>query len=141
MVFEKCISKFYCRSKKFHVSNILKSFLSDKKLVSYNDPRNSLEATFTQVPNCDPIKPVLFLERKFACVHRGPVRFRTDFGSVHTDTQSYRSLTFPIKTQQKNSHLLTKFNNRHRRTRGKFILLNLKSIGNIVESLHLKSIE
>ena len=59
--------------------------------MSYSDQRNLPETTFTQVPNCNPIKPVLFLER----VHRGPVRFRTGFGSVHTDTPSYRSLTFP----------------------------------------------
>ena len=52
---------------------------------------------FTQVLNCNPIKPVFFLGRKLACIHRGPVRFRTGFGSVHTDTQSYWSLTFPIK--------------------------------------------
>ena len=57
----------------------------------YNDPRNSPEATFTQVLNRNPIKPVLLLECKFACVHRGPVRFCTGFGSFHTGAQSYRS--------------------------------------------------
>ena len=70
--------------------------------MSYDDPQNSPEAMFTQVPNRNPIKLVLFLERKFACVHRGPVRFRTGFGPVHKGTQSYWSLTFPIKTNQKN---------------------------------------
>ena len=68
---------------------MLKIFYFIKKLVLYDDPRNSTEATFTQVPNRNPIKPVLFLERerRFACVHRGPVRFRTGFGSVHRGTQ------------------------------------------------------
>ena len=50
---------------------MIKNLLFDKKLVFYDDPRNSPEATFTQVPNWNPIKPVLFLGRKFACVHRG----------------------------------------------------------------------
>ena len=50
---------------------MLKKFLVDKKLVLYNDPRNSPKATFTQVPNRNPIKPVWFLERKFACVYKG----------------------------------------------------------------------
>ena len=67
--------------------NILKNFLFDKKLVLYDDPRNSSEATFTRVPNRNRIKPVLFLEGKFACVHRGAVCFRTSFVSVQTDTQ------------------------------------------------------
>ena len=80
----------------------LKNFLSHKKLVSYDDPRNSPETTLTQVPNRNPIKPVLFLERKFACVHRGPVRFCTGFGSVDTGIPSYRSLTSPIKTNKRN---------------------------------------
>ena len=53
-----------------------KNVLSVKKLVSYDDPRNSPEATFTQAPN---VKPVLFLEPKFACVHRRTVHFRTGF--------------------------------------------------------------
>ena len=70
------------------VVNILKIFLFDKRLVLYDDPRNSPEAMFTQVLNRNPIKPVLFLERKFACVHRGPVGFRAWFGSVHLGTQS-----------------------------------------------------
>ena len=52
------IINFTAGAKKFRVKyspgqvlNILKKFLSDKKLVSYHDPRNSSEATFTQVPN------------------------------------------------------------------------------------------
>ena len=51
---------------------------------------------------------------------------------VHADTQSYRSLTSSHQNKQKKYYLLTKFNNLHRRTRGKFILPNLKSIGKIV---------
>ena len=58
--------------------------------------------------------------------------------TTNTDTQSYRSVNISHENKQKKSHLLTKFNNWHRRTRGKFILLNLKSIGKIVESLALK---
>ena len=73
------------------VLNILKNFLFDKRLVSYDDPRNSPEAMFTQVLNRNPVKQVLFLERKFARVYRGSVGFRTWFGSVHPGTQSYRS--------------------------------------------------
>ena len=96
------IKNFTAGAKKFHVLNIRKNILSGKKLVSYDDPRNSPEATFTQVLNCNPIKPVLFLERKFAHVHRGPVHFHTGLGSVHTDTQSSRSLTLPIKTNKRN---------------------------------------
>ena len=64
----------------------------------YDDPPNSPEATFTQVPNRNPIKPVLFLERKFAaCVHMGSVRFRIGFGSVYRGTQLYRRKYFPHK--------------------------------------------
>ena len=70
--------------------NIIKKFLFDKQLLLYDDPRNSPEAMFTQVLNCNPIKPVLFLERKFARVNRGSVGFRTWFGSVHPGTQSYQ---------------------------------------------------
>ena len=73
------------------VSNILKNVLFDDQLVLYDDPRNSPEAMFTQVLNRNPIKPVLFLERKFNCVHRAPVGFRTWFISVHPGLQSYRS--------------------------------------------------
>ena len=73
------------------VLNILKNFLFDKQFVLYDDPRNSPEAMFTQVLNRNPIKPILFLERKLACVHRGPISFRTWFDSVHPGTQSYRS--------------------------------------------------
>ena len=73
------------------VLSILKNFLFDKQLVLYDDAQNSPEAMFTQVLNRNPIKPVLFLKHKFACVHRGPVGFRTWFGSVHQGTQSYRS--------------------------------------------------
>ena len=73
------------------VLNILKNFLCDKQLVLYNDPRNSPKAMFTQVLNRNLIKPVSFLERKFACVHRGPVGFRTWLDSAHPGTQSYRS--------------------------------------------------
>ena len=42
------------------------------------------------------------------------------------------------QNKQKKSHLLTKFNKWGRRTKGKFILLNLKSIGKIVESFAFK---
>ena len=73
------------------VLNVLKNFPFDKQLVLYDDLWNSPEAMFTQVLNRNPIKPVLFLERKFAYVHRGLVGFRTWFGSVHPGTQSYRS--------------------------------------------------
>ena len=73
------------------VLNILQKFLFDKQLVLYDDQRNSPKAMFTQVLNHNSIKPVLFLERKFACVHRGPVGFPTWFGSVNLGTQSYRS--------------------------------------------------
>ena len=41
------------------------------------------------------------------------------------------------QSKQKKSHLLTKFS-KHCRTRGKFILPNLKSIGKIVESFAFK---
>ena len=41
------------------------------------------------------------------------------------------------QNKQKKSHLLTKFI-KHRRTKGKFILLDLKSIGRIVESFAFK---
>ena len=41
------------------------------------------------------------------------------------------------QNKQKKSHLLTKFI-KHRRTRGKFILPNLKSIGKIVERFAFK---
>ena len=72
------------------VLNILKNFLFDKQLVLYDDPGNSPEVMFTQVLNRNPIKPVLFLERKFACVHRDPcpVGFCicTWFGTVHPGT-------------------------------------------------------
>ena len=40
-------------------------------MVLYDDPLNSPKATFTRVPNRNRIKPVWFLERKFACVQRG----------------------------------------------------------------------
>ena len=73
------------------VSNILKNILFAKQLVLYNDPRNSPKAMFTQVLNSNLIKPVSFLELKFACVDRGPVGFRTWFDSVHPGTQLHRS--------------------------------------------------
>ena len=85
---------FTARAKKFpevftrgQFLNILKNLLFDKQLV----PRNSPGTMFTQVLNRNPIKPVLFLERKFVCVKRVPVGFRTWFGSVHPGIQSYRS--------------------------------------------------
>ena len=93
------IKNFNAGAKKFLYTQ---KFLPDKKLVSSDDPRNFPEATFTQVLNCNPIKTILFLEHKFAFVHRGPVCFRASFGSVHIDTQSYRLLTFPIKTNKRN---------------------------------------
>ena len=71
------------------VLNVFKNFSFDRQLVLYDDLRNSPEAIFTEVLNRYPIKPVLFLERKFAYVHRGLVGFRTWFGSVHPDTRSY----------------------------------------------------
>ena len=37
----------------------------------YDEPQNSPEATFTQIPTRDPIKPVRFPERKFAFLHSG----------------------------------------------------------------------
>ena len=58
----------------------------------YDNPRNSLKATFTQVPNRSPIKPVLFLERNFPCVHRGQSVFLRvlvlQCGSIHTNKRN-----------------------------------------------------
>ena len=89
---------------------------------------------FTQVLNRNLIKTVLFLERKFTCVHRSPVGFGLIlFTRVHNRIGRKH---FPPK-QTKESHLLTKFN-KHGQMRGKFILLNLKSIGKIVESYAFK---
>ena len=86
-------------------------------------PKSHLrEATFTQVRNRNPIKPVLFLERKFACIHNGPVRFRTGFGFYSHGYTIVSVLNISHQNKQKKSHLLTKFN-KHRRKRGKFILL------------------
>ena len=76
---------FTAGTKKFPVVFTRGQVLNILKML-YDDPRNSPEAMFTQVMNHNPIKPVLFLERKFACVHRGPVSFRTWFGSVHPGT-------------------------------------------------------
>ena len=103
----------------------------------YDDSRNSPKATFTQVPNRNAIKPVRFLKRKFACVHRGQsvfvpvlVLFTIGYTIVSVVNTSHQN-------KQKKSHLLTKFV-KHHRTRGKFILPNLKSIGKIVESFAFK---
>ena len=119
------INNFTAGANKFHVLKYTQNFLSDKKLVSTTTHEIHLRL-------CSPRYRTVTLSnqsyiwnvRKFACVHRCPVRFRTGFGFG--------------QNKQKKSHLLTKFNNWHRRTRGKFILLNLKSIGKIVESFAFK---
>ena len=76
-------AKKSCEVFQGQVLNILKKIF-DKKLVLNDNLRISPEPTFTQVPNRNPIKTVLFLERKFTRVHRGSARFRAGFGSVHT---------------------------------------------------------
>ena len=75
-----------------------------------DDPRNSPKATFTQVPNRDPIKPVLFLERKFAYVHWGqsvfvPVlvlftRVHNRIGRKHFLPKQTKEVSFAYKIQQ-----------------------------------------
>ena len=68
----------------------------------YDDPRNSPKATFTQVSNRNFIKPVWFLKRKFACVHRGQSVFvpvLVLFTRVHSHIGRK---TFPTKTNKRN---------------------------------------
>ena len=87
-----------------------------------------------------PIKPVLFLEHKFACVHRGSqglISFSYRFWFCSHGYTIVSVVNISHQNKQKKPHLLTKFN-KHRRTRGKFILLNLKSIGKIVGTFAFK---
>ena len=84
------------------------------------------------IPNCNPIKPVLFLERKLPVFTRSsPFLYRFWFCSHGYTNVSV--VNFPSKLTKEISFAY-KINTWHRRTRGKFILLNLKSIGKIVKS-------
>ena len=105
-------------------SKYAQNFLSDKKLISYDDPRSSLEATFAQS----------YFRNLNLLVFTGvqlPVFWFCSQGYTIVSV-----VNISHENKQKKSHLLTKFNNWHRRTRGKFILLNLKSIGKYSRVLH-----
>ena len=118
MVFGPCISlillqelrNFLKYSPGGQVLNMFKNFLFDKQLVLYYETRISLEATFTQVPNRNPIKPVLFLERKLTAVTRVqfifvPVlvlftRVHNHIGSEHFPPEQPIEISFAYKIQQ-----------------------------------------
>ena len=111
-------------------------FLFDKKIVSHDGLRNSPElrshrsriVTLSNQSNFWKVNLSVF-------TGASPFSYRFWFCSHGYTMVSVVNISHKIK--QRKSHLLTKFI-KHLRTRGKFILLNLKSIGKIVESFAFK---
>ena len=112
-----------------------KKFLFDKKLVLYDDPQNSrLRSHRSRIVTLSN-QSYFWNVNLLVFIGASLLSYRFCFCSHGYTVVSVVNISHQNK--QKKSHLLTKFI-KHCRTRGKFILLNLKGIGKIVESFAFK---
>ena len=112
-----------------------KKFLFDKKLVLYDDPQNSrLRSHRSRIVT---LSNQSYFWNVNLLVFTGASSFSYRFCFCSHGYTIVSVVNISHQNKQKKSHLLTKFI-KHRRKRGKFILLNLKGIGKIVESFAFK---